>query len=138
MNRPINFIVDESDNHPTYDNVNVTNLNNVINGYLPNIVCDCLDKIPFSARHGIFFEIINKLAYNGEAVFKMINGTIMSNRIQKNEISCDKLSEIIDPIKSIWTDYLINDLFNQLPNIKIQKYYHENVYTIISVVKTHE
>jgi len=138
MNRPINFIVDESDNQPTYDNVNITNLNNVINGYLPHIVCDCLDKIPFSARHGIFFEIINKLAYNGEAVFKMINATVMSNRIQKNEISCDKLSEVIEPVKSMWTEYMINDLFNQLPNIKIQKYYHENVYTIISITKTHE
>lgn len=136
MNRQTNFVVDAADNHQDYDNININDINNVINGYLSNIVCNCLDKTPIKNREAIFRAVLAKLAFNGEAAFKMINATVLANRIQKNEINCDKLSESIENAKSLWTEYTIENIINSLPNIKIKKMYIENIYSVMVLIKT--
>lgn len=134
--RQTNFVVDSSDNHKDYDNVNLNDLNNVINGYLKNITCSCLDKVPIQSRDVVFTEVVSKLAFEGEAIFKMINGTLLANRIQKNEINCEKLSESIVNAKSMWTEYKIQSMIHELPSVKIKKMYTENIYSVIVLTKT--
>ena len=133
--RQTNFVVDSLDNHKDYDNVNINDINNIINGYLKSITCTCLDKIPIKAREPVFREIMSKLAFEGEAVFKMINGTVLADRIQKNEINCEKLSEHIENAKSVWTEYKITDMIHSLPNIQIKKMYIENIYSVMVLTK---
>lgn len=135
MNRQVNFITNNTKEINGYNNINVNDLPNIINGSINNIVCECLDDIPFETRGKIVVDIINKLAFEGKATFLMINGTVLANRVLKNEIDSNKLSSVVSEVKSIWTDYYITEVFNNMAHITIEKYYIENIYTAISITK---
>lgn len=135
MNRQVNFITNNTKEINGYNNINVNDLPNIINGSINNIVCECLDDTIFDTRSKIIVEIINKLAFEGKATFLMINGTVLANRILKNEIDSNKLSSVLSEVKSIWTDYYITEIFNNMAHIAIEKYYIENIYTVIGITK---
>jgi hypothetical protein len=135
MNRQVNFITNNTKEINGYHNININDLPNIINGSITNIVCECLDDLPFETRGKTVMDIINKLAFEGKATFLMINGTVLANRVLKNELDSNKLSSIINEVKSIWTDYYITEVFNNMAHIQIEKYYIENIYTAISINK---
>jgi hypothetical protein len=135
MNRQVNFITNNTKEIHGYNNININDLPNIINGSINNIVCECLDDTPFENRGKIVTDIINKLAFEGKATFLMINGTVLANRILKNEIDSSKLSSVVSEVRSIWTDYYITEIFNNIAHITIEKYYIENIYTVISISK---
>jgi|688.fasta_scaffold101704_3 hypothetical protein len=136
MNRNINLIIDDSGSIEGYQNIKIQDLNNVINGFVNNIICECLDKIEFAQRLDVFKAILSKLAFDGTATFKCINATMLSSRILKNEIDAKKISDIIKDINSLWTESLIVEAFSSFPNIVVQKNYIEHIYTVITVTKT--
>jgi hypothetical protein len=135
MNRKVNFITNNTKEIDGYNNINIVDLPNIINGSINNILCECLDDIPFETRGKTILDIVNKLAFEGKATFLMINGTVLANRILKNEIDSSKLSSTLSAIKSIWTDYYITEVFNNMTHIEIEKYYIESIYTSITINK---
>lgn len=136
MNRNINLIIDDSESVDGYQNIKIQDLNNVINGFVNNIICECLDKIEFQQRLEVFKGILSKLAFDGIATFKFINGTMLASRIIKNEIDAKKISDIIKNINSLWTESLVLEAFSSFPNIRVEKNYIEHIYTVITVTKT--
>lgn len=136
MKTAINFILDNSSQIKGYDNILITNINTIINGYVDDILCECLDDLEEEIRLSVLNEIINKLAFEGKAVFRFVNATLLADRIIKNELDTKKLSSIIKNIKSLWSEYVIIDIFNSLPSIKVDNYYNENVNTVITVIKS--
>lgn len=136
MNRNINLIIDDSGSIEGYQNIKIQDLNNVINGFVNNIICECLDKIEFSQRLDVFRGILSKLAFDGNATFKFINATMLASRILKNEIDAKKMSDIIKDTNSLWTESVIIEAFSSFPNIIVQKNYIEHIYTVITVTKT--
>jgi hypothetical protein len=135
MNRNINIVLENSDKLEGYENVNIQDMNNIINGYVNNIVCECLDNIEFMQRLDAVKAIIGKLAFGGTATFKFINATMFANRIIKNETDVQKISDIISGKRSLWTESMILEVFSSLPNLKIDKNYIEHVHTVITVTK---
>lgn len=136
MSTRINFVTKESPVVDGFHNVNINNeMTSVINGSVQHILCEQLDDIPIQIRNHALSEILNKLAFDGEATFKFINATVLANRIIKNEIDCTKISGYIQSIKSLWTEYYILEIFNSIPNIVTNKYYLDNVHSVISVSK---
>jgi hypothetical protein len=136
MSRNINLIIDDTESVAGYQNIKIQEINNIVNGYINNIVCGCLDKIDFQQRLDVFRAIANKLAFDGTATFKFVNATMLAGRIIKNELDSQKLSDIIKGVQSVWTESLITEAFSTLPNIKIQKNYIEHIYTVITIIKT--
>lgn len=135
MNRNINIVLEDSKKIEGYENINIQDINNVINGYVNNIICECLDNIDFLQRLDVVKAIIGKLAFGGMATFKFVNATMFANRIIKNEIDVKKISDTIAEIRSLWTESMILEIFSSLPNLKIDKNYIENVHTVITVTK---
>lgn len=135
MNQQLNIVNNNKQEIAGYQNINVNELNNIVNGYIDQIVCDCLDELSFDSRNIVTREIINKLSFDGTATFRFINATVLSNRILKNELDSQKLSSFIPNVQSLWTEYYIIEMFNSIPNIYIEKYYIENIYTVISINK---
>lgn len=136
MSRNINIVLDDSNKLEGYENVNIQDMNNIINGYVNNIICECLDKIDFVQRIDAVRAIVGKLSFGGTATFKFINATMFANRIIKNEIDVQKMSDIIIGTRSLWTESMILEVFSSLPNLKIDKNYIEHVYTVITVTKS--
>ena len=135
MNRNINLIIDDSGSIEGYQNIKIQELNNVVNGFINSVVCECLDKIDFQQRSDVFRAIIGKLAFEGHATFKFINATILASRILKNDIDAKKISDFLKDAKSVWTESVITEIFSSLPNIQIEKHYIEHIYTVITITK---
>jgi hypothetical protein len=137
MNQPINFIVESNQKIEGYLNIDMSaqEAQSITNGSVENMLCECLDYLAFDIRHKVLKDIISKLAFDGIATFKFVNATLLANKTFKNEIDSNKLSQLIANIKSLWTEYYILELFNSMPNIEIEKYYLDYVYTIITLKK---
>jgi len=132
----INFTMGDSETISGYTNIDInTGLSSVVNGSTKNILCECLDRIPIQARNMALQQITNKLAFDGEAIFKFLNATVLAERIIKNELDCIKVSSIISNIVSIWTEYYILEIFNSIPNIIVKKTYIDNIYSVITITK---
>lgn len=136
MKTAINFVLNNTANIKGYDNVLINNIHTIINGYVDDILCICLDELDWDIRKNVLDEIINKLAFEGKAVFKFVNATLLADRIIKNELDTKKLSDIIKNTKSLWSEYVILDIFNSLSSIKVDNYYNEGVNTVITILKT--
>jgi hypothetical protein len=132
----INFTMGDSETISGCTNIDInTGLSSVVNGSTKNILCECLDRIPIQARNMALQQITNKLAFDGEAIFKFLNATVLAERIIKNELDCIKVSSIISNIVSIWTEYYILEIFNSIPNIIVKKTYIDNIYSVITITK---
>lgn len=135
MSMNMNFILDDSGSLDGYHNVKIQDINNVVNGFVDNVICNCLDLLDFNQRESVLQAIVSKLAFEGTATFRFINATMLAGRIIKNELNSSKVSAVIGDAKSLWTDSTILETVSALPNIQIQKNYIENIYTVISVKK---
>lgn len=136
MNRNLNLVL--NNNSPVlegYANIPISDLDTVVNGYINNVVCEYLDHLPHIQRIPILGSIISKIAFEGSATFKMINATVLSQKILRNEINSEQLSNIISSIQSMWTESIIDSVFNNIQHITIQNHYIDNIYSIISVSK---
>jgi hypothetical protein len=132
----INFTIGDSETISGYTNIDInTGLSSVVNGSTKNILCECLDRVPIQTRNTALQQITNKLAFEGEAIFKFLNATVLAERIIKNELDCIKVSSIISNIVSIWTEYYILEIFNSIPNIIVKKTYIDNIYSVITITK---
>lgn len=132
----INFIIGDNTIIPGYTNIDLnTGLSSVVNGSVKNILCECLDQMPIQVRNTALQHITNKLAFDGEAIFKFLNATVFAERILKNELDCIKISSVITDVSSMWTEYYILEIFNSLPNIIVKKSYIDNIYSVITITK---
>lgn len=135
MNRNIAIITEHSSPVEGYQNVLIGNIDAVTNGYINDIVCECLDLVEIQDRTLLLQKILTKMSFEGSATFKFINATVLANRILRNEIESEKISHIIKNTRSLWTDSVISQIFGSIPNTAIEKNYTENIYSIISIRK---
>jgi len=133
------------------DNINVvksidensnTGLNNVTpekmfsltNGFVKNIDCICLDSFALADRNNIFVNMNNKLCVGGSISIKILNPSLLANKISKSELNGQKISDILSDLFSVWTIEEAEDIINQL-NLKIKGMYYENIYTVYQLTK---
>jgi hypothetical protein len=135
MNRNVYITIDKSSNIDNYTTISINEVSSLVNGYVSNIVCECLDQIEYKARSLVLNDIISKIAFEGSATFKFLNGSVLASKIIRNDIDSQKISSYITNAKSIWTESKILQVFNSFANIMIQKNYIENIYTVLVVTK---
>ena len=135
MNRNLYISKDADHVLANYQTILIQDINKVINGYINNIVCECLDSVDYKERLSSIYSILSKIAFEGSATFKFLNASVLAARVLKNEIDSEKLSQIIKDTASIWTESRILEVFASMPNIVVQKNYVENIYTVITVHK---
>lgn len=133
--KPINFVTNQENNIADYENIDISQIEQITNGYVKDMVCSCLDNLDFGVRDFVFAKLIEKMSFDGTLRLKMINSTLLAHKILKNEIGAEKVSEIISKTKSLWSDYLIMDHISRLENIDIEKLYSENVYSVVVLHK---
>ena len=78
--------------------------------------------------------MINKLCIGGTAAIKILNPSLMANKINKSEINGRKLSDLLVNIKSVWSLEEVDDILKQL-NLNVKGLYYENLYSIYQLEK---
>lgn len=125
--------IDENSN-PGLNNVTPEKMLSITNNFVKNIDCVCLDSFSLADRNNIFVNMNNKLCIGGSMSIKILNPSLLANKISKSELTGQKISEVLSDLFSVWTIEEAEDIINQL-NLKIKGVYYENIYTIYQLTK---
>ena len=135
MIQSMNLVYEINDSSPKgLNNITPTDLANVTNNYVKNIDCICLDSFELKDRNQVFVNMINKLCIGGTVSIKILNPSLMANKINKSEMTGHKLSDLLASIKSVWSLEEVDDIIKQL-NLNIKGLYYENLYSIYQLEK---
>lgn len=132
----LNIIKDitQSDSYPGLNNIDLYNLQKITNNYVEHIDCICLDEFLLKERYEVFNTIYNKLSIGGTVSLKFMNLNLLSLKIDKLEITGEKLSNILPLVNSAWSEPEYLDIIEKF-KLKLNNIYYENIYTIISLEK---
>lgn len=124
----------DNDNTPGLNNITPEQMFSITNSFVKNIDCTCLDSFPLVDRNNLFVHMHKKLCVGGSMSIKIVNPSLLANKIYKSELNGQKMSEILAGLLSVWTIEEAEDIINQL-DLKIQGIYYENIYTIYQLNK---
>lgn len=132
----INIIVDsDKDEIKGYNNVNITDLEQITNGYVNNIICTCIDKVEQNDRDQIFTALLKKLSHGGSLTIKFLNPYSISNKIKSGSMDGNDFAKSVHNIKSSWTEPDFLSITASLPGYRLIKFHNEDLYSIAVVEK---
>lgn len=131
----INLVVNDNEKNPGLNNMTIQDLQDITNGYVKHIDFIYLDMLNLSDRYNVLKLILQKLSIQGTTTLKFINLDLLGLKINKGEVVSEKLSEILPSINSIWSDADIENIM-AASNIIINNHYYDNIYSIITIIKT--
>ena len=135
MIQQINIVVDTNDSINGYNNVNVEQLSQVTNSYVNSIICSCVDKIPRNTRNNIFSEMLKKLNHGGQLTIRFLNPILVSSKVKNGLVDGMGFSEMVDGLKSSWTETDLLAIISQLNGYQIIKLYSEDIHSIAVIEK---
>lgn len=131
-----NIIIDPKQALEGYNNILVTDIGNVTNGYVQSLICNVLDQLPFEQRNQVFVETLKKLCDRGVLTTKFMNISLLPNKINSGDITGQKLSEILIAIQSCWSENEFSTIMSQMKGYSITKLFHDMIYTVVTIQKT--
>lgn len=135
MIKNINIVQSINESNPAgLNNVAVDSVGQITNNFVAHIDCICLDEMTLADRNNLFAIMTQKLCLGGKLFIKIINPFLLANKITKNELSGDKLSNLLATIHSCWYETDCVDIFKQT-NMNIESIYYDNIYTIYNLEK---
>lgn len=109
-------------------------LSGITNSYVENIDCICLDEFMLQDRINIFNMAVSKICVGGKLSLKCMNINLLGSKINKAEITGEKLSELLPKINSMWSDHEISHLINQ-HQLLVKGMNNDNFYTVYQLEK---
>lgn len=135
MIEQINVVVDkEKDIVQGYNNISVEDISSITNGYVQTIIFTTLDKLENNKRNLVFIECLKKLTFGGQLTIKFLNLMLLASRVKSNYINGVKFSEVVDELKSFWTESDFMELIAGINNYKVVKIINEDL-NIIAVIE---
>jgi len=116
------------------DDIIPDQLNKITNNYVKKIQCLCLDEFSLEQRNRLLKQMVDKLCVGGTLSLKFINLNLLSNKINRSELTGQKYSSILPLLQSCWSDKESIDVINNL-SVVIQGLYYDNIYSIITLEK---
>lgn len=135
MINELNIIADPEQSVEGYQNVLANQVPQITNGYVKNIICNCLDQLPFDVRNSVFLQALNKLCINGTLTIRYLNVSLLPNKIIIGDLTGKKLSEILPNLNSCWSDNEFAELMQQAQGCVISKLFYEHIHTVASIQK---
>lgn len=121
-------------NNTSTNEITVDNLKNITNNYVKQIECLCLDEFTLTERNQLMAMLVQKLSIGGTLSLKFINLNLMSNKINKSELTGEKYSALLPNLKSCWSDQESMAAIQNMP-IVMKGLYYDNIYSIMSLEK---
>jgi len=130
----LNIVRIKNENDTKNNTVTPDQLNNITNNYVKQIECLCLDEFVLQDRLQILNNMVQKLCLGGTISLKFINLNLLSNKINKSELTGEKYSSILPALQSCWSDSESMEIIQKMPVI-IKGLYYDNIYTIVNLEK---
>lgn len=133
MINEINIVSSADQNLDGYQNVPIDQVKSITNGYVKNIICNCLDQLNYDNRNALFLELTQKMCVNGTLTIRFLNLNLIPNKITNGDITGQKFSSILGYTNSCWSENEFSDLIQRLGDCVIAKLFHEHIYTVVSL-----
>jgi hypothetical protein len=131
----LNIITDTKKIISGYNNVLVKNLNQITNGYVNTIICNCIDQLSSKERNNIFLEMLKKLNHDGQITIKFINPILIAHKVNNGFVDGMGFADMVSGINSCWTESDIFAILANLEGFRINKLYSEDIHSIIVIQK---
>jgi hypothetical protein len=135
MIQQVNIIVSMDDNVAGYNNVDLEKLPQITNGYVNSIICNCTDKISKNTRNSLFMEMLKKLSPGGQITVRFLSPSLVCNKIKNGFVDGMGFAEMVDGLKSSWTETDFMTLISQLNGYQLIKLYSEDVHSVAVIEK---
>lgn len=113
----------DTDNYEYYS---ISELDKIINGSADEIICDCIDAIPFYDRSKLISILISKVKLNSLVIIISNDIYILSKYIMNGLISIEEANRIIATSTSLVDDVTNEAIINNISNIKILDTLYDN------------
>jgi hypothetical protein len=107
------------------ETLSIFDTENLSNGSMDTILCDCLDTVSFKDRIKYLNMLLTKLKINGTLVTKNINLKLFAKNIYNDNIKTDDVNTIIENVKSLIDDDKLYGVIASNPNVRVI----ENIYS---------
>lgn len=125
MNRSINlYTIKKPEQMQGFDNVEISDLPNIINHSVDHIYCGCLEYFDATTTIGTAEEIGEKIRPNGLITFTVNNLKHISRQYFNNALSDSDLLNLISGIKSVFSMKQISSIFEDNKSFRIVKIEH--------------
>lgn len=127
MARIINVCIDNKKFLENYDNIPISDINNIINHSVDFIKFDYLQFFEYKIAQEVFGILINKLKLNGLLIIAISDFKNVARLYTDSVISDNKFLEKIYNCKSIWSTELLSDVINRnYQDIQLTKMQYDN------------
>lgn len=136
MINQINIVVDKNtDTVEGYNNLGISDIEKITNGYVNNIIFTSIDKIPQNLRDSTFQSVLRKLSHGGTLTLKYLNPHQVAHRIKNNTLSAEQFSNIVNKISSCWMEPDFLSLVSNYEGYKISKHYYDDIFCVSIIEK---
>lgn len=112
-----------ANNKPTsessYEYYHIMEIDKMINGSIDEILCDCIDLVPFVDRPKLVTILLSKLKIDGTLILKCNDLYTLCKYIMNNKISIEQANLILGSSASITDDSYNEHILNEITNAKI-------------------
>lgn len=134
MARLINVCVNNQQKLDRYENVNITDIDNIVNYSVDFIRFDFLQFFDYNTGQNILHTLINKLKLSGSVTLLISNYKTISRLYADSILSDGEFLEKIQNCRSVWSADFIYSLINQkYTDTHISKIQYDNNHNIIYV-----
>jgi len=139
MIHQINITIDDKeDSVDGCSNINVSNLNQITNGYVQNINFITLDKLPQEDRNPIFIEALKKLTRGGTLTVRFLNPENICHKIKFGTFNGEHFAKLVLGLKSCWTNTDFLSFIHAVSGFEVVKNMQDDVYSIAVIQKINE
>lgn len=127
MNRLINlYSLKKQENIQGFDNVEISDLPNIVNHSIDHIYCGCLEYFDSSTAIKAAIEIGEKIRPNGLITLTTNNLKHISRQYFNSALSDTELLDLVNGIKSIFSIKQISSIFEDGKSFKVVKIEHSS------------
>jgi hypothetical protein len=131
----VNIITNIDEAVQGYNNIDLEKLPQLTNGYVNTIICNCADKISKNTRNSLFMEMLKKLGPGGQLTIRFLNPILVCNKIKNGLVDGMGFADMVDGIKSSWTEPDFLAIISQIQGYQLIKLYSEDIHSVAVIEK---
>lgn len=131
----INICISEKDVIDGYQNVSISQINNIVNGSVDELVFSQLDSVPYQERLSVFSNLLNKIKFNGIMIIEMLDLIAIGKDMSTGSITSKTISSLIENAVSVGYEFDILEYIGNFAQYQVQKKYSHNFKLKIHIVK---
>lgn len=130
-----NICISEKDVIAGYQNLTPTQIPNLVNGSIDEIIFKGLDLVPYEQRNQIIADILSKVKSGGQAIFEFLDIIAMAKEVYLGSMSSRAISGLVDGKRSLGYENDLLELIANFPQFHIKNRHNNGASIVVTINK---